>query len=96
MHTSVVRVQNVFGFFTTVAFAIAALIAFSDLLAPRVPKATLSMRDVQVFVALTPPLPSLHQSNIPQRPWQTALLQHQKRRIRHHKIQYECRSLLPI
>ncbi|KAL2021240.1 hypothetical protein VTK56DRAFT_7427 [Thermocarpiscus australiensis] len=37
MHTSLVRLQNAFGFFTTVAFVVAAFIAASDLLAPRNP-----------------------------------------------------------
>lgn len=50
MHTSITRLQNVFGFFTTVAFAIAALIAASDYLQPRTPKASLSVGGVQVFV----------------------------------------------
>jgi hypothetical protein len=68
MHTAIVRIQNVFGFFTTVAFAVAALIAFSDILAPRTPKATVSMRDVQMYAipssnALPHPLHS--NSNFP-------------------------------
>jgi len=48
MHTSIVRAQNVFGFFTTVCFVVAALIAASDLLAPRTPKANIMVKDVQV------------------------------------------------
>ncbi|CAL3970231.1 hypothetical protein PZA11_006492 [Diplocarpon coronariae] len=48
MHSTVVRAQNVFGFFTTVAFVVAALIAFSDLLAPRTPSASVIVKDVQV------------------------------------------------
>jgi len=48
MHTTITRAQNVFGFFTTVCFAIAALIACSDLLAPRTPKANVLVKDVQV------------------------------------------------
>lgn len=48
MHTSIVRAQNVFGFFTTVCFVVAALIAASDLLAPRTPKANVIVKDVQV------------------------------------------------
>jgi len=48
MHSTIVRGQNVFGFFTTVCFVVAALIAASDLLAPRTPKATVSVKDVQV------------------------------------------------
>ncbi|KUJ17271.1 signal peptidase 22 kDa subunit [Mollisia scopiformis] len=48
MHSTVVRAQNVFGFFTTVAFAVAALIAFTDLITPRTPKANISMSKVEV------------------------------------------------
>jgi len=48
MHSTIVRAQNVFGFFTTVAFAVAALIACSDLIAPRTPSASVSVKDVQV------------------------------------------------
>ncbi|KAG4438237.1 hypothetical protein IFR05_006265 [Cadophora sp. M221] len=48
MHSTVVRAQNVFGFFTTVAFAVAALIAFSDILAPRTPSSSVIVKDVQV------------------------------------------------
>ncbi|TAQ89452.1 hypothetical protein B7494_g2228 [Chlorociboria aeruginascens] len=48
MHSTIVRGQNVFGFFTSVAFAIAALIACSDFIAPRTPKADISIKDVQV------------------------------------------------
>ncbi|PMD17065.1 signal peptidase subunit [Hyaloscypha hepaticicola] len=48
MHSSIVRFQNVFGFFTTVAFVVAALIAASDLIAPRTPSANIAVKDVQV------------------------------------------------
>ncbi|KAE9364340.1 signal peptidase-like protein [Stipitochalara longipes BDJ] len=48
MHSSVVRIQNVFGFFTTVAFVVAALIAASDLITPRTPSANVAVKDVQV------------------------------------------------
>ncbi|PMD53021.1 signal peptidase subunit [Hyaloscypha bicolor E] len=48
MHSSIVRIQNVFGFFTTVAFVVAALIAASDLIAPRTPSANVAVKDVQV------------------------------------------------
>lgn len=58
MHSSIVRIQNVFGFFTTVAFVVAALIAASDLIAPRTPSANVAVKDVQVYVALVPPLPN--------------------------------------
>ncbi|KAK2623805.1 hypothetical protein QTJ16_006986 [Diplocarpon rosae] len=49
MHSTVVRAQNVFGFFTTVAFVVAALVAFSDVLAPRTPSASVIVKDVQVY-----------------------------------------------
>ncbi|KAI1041008.1 hypothetical protein LB505_010274 [Fusarium chuoi] len=39
MYNSLTRIQNTFGFFTTVAFVVAAFIAASDLLAPRAPDA---------------------------------------------------------
>ncbi|KAH8649669.1 signal peptidase subunit [Tricladium varicosporioides] len=48
MHSTIVRGQNVFGFFTTVCFVVAALIAASDFLAPRTPKATVAANTVQV------------------------------------------------
>lgn len=48
MYTSIVRLQNVFGFFTTVAFVIAALIAATDVLAPRAPSGFLKTTNVQV------------------------------------------------
>jgi hypothetical protein len=49
MHSTLVRAQNVFGFFTTVAFAVAALIAASDIFAPRTPSAVVSVDKVQVY-----------------------------------------------
>lgn len=49
MHSALVRAQNVFGFFTTVAFAVAALIAASDLIAPRTPSAVVTVDKVQVY-----------------------------------------------
>ncbi|KAF2096153.1 signal peptidase 22 kDa subunit [Rhizodiscina lignyota] len=48
MHSTLVRGQNVFGFFTTVAFSIAAVIAVSVFLFPQNPSAKLQMRNVQV------------------------------------------------
>ncbi|CCC12452.1 unnamed protein product [Sordaria macrospora k-hell] len=49
MYTSVVRLQNVFGFFTTVAFVVAAFIAASDFVAERAPIVrTLKTTSVQV------------------------------------------------
>lgn len=48
MHSTVVRVQSVFGFFTSAAFAVAAAIAFSVLLIPQAPSASLELKNVQV------------------------------------------------
>ncbi|UPK93541.1 hypothetical protein LCI18_004476 [Fusarium solani-melongenae] len=49
MYNSLTRVQNSFGFFTTVAFVVAAFIAASDLLASRIPSTGLiSPTNVQV------------------------------------------------
>ncbi|KAI1776042.1 signal peptidase 22 kDa subunit [Hypoxylon cercidicola] len=48
MYNSLTRVQNVFGFFTTVAFVVAALIAASDFASPRTPSATVKATNVQV------------------------------------------------
>ncbi|EME42976.1 hypothetical protein DOTSEDRAFT_24972 [Dothistroma septosporum NZE10] len=48
MHSSLVRVQNVFGFFTSVAFAVAAAIALSVLLSPQAPSASLELKNVKV------------------------------------------------
>lgn len=48
MYTSIVRLQNVFGFFTTVAFVIAGLVAATDFLAPRAPSGSLKTTNVQV------------------------------------------------
>ncbi|RGP62098.1 hypothetical protein FSPOR_9556 [Fusarium sporotrichioides] len=39
MYNSLTRIQNTFGFFTTVAFVVAAFIAASDFIAPRAPDA---------------------------------------------------------
>jgi hypothetical protein len=48
MHSSLVRAQNVFGFFTSVAFAVAALIAATDLITPRAPSAEIAVGNIQV------------------------------------------------
>lgn len=50
MHSTIVRAQNVFGFFTTVAFVVAALIAASDFITPRTPRAEVAVNNVQVYV----------------------------------------------
>lgn len=48
MYSSLVRIQNTFGFFTTVAFVVAAFIAATDLLAPRAPSGFLKTTNLQV------------------------------------------------
>ncbi|KAI0471088.1 signal peptidase 22 kDa subunit [Xylariaceae sp. FL0804] len=48
MYNSLTRIQNVFGFFTTVAFVVAAIIAASDFAAPRTPSGTIKTTNVQV------------------------------------------------
>lgn len=50
MHSTIVRAQNVFGFFTTVAFAVAGLIAASDYIAARAPSAKVTAGNAQVYV----------------------------------------------
>ena len=49
MHSSLVRLQNVFGFFTTMAFTVAGLIAASVLFFPQLPSASIDVRNVQVY-----------------------------------------------
>ncbi|KAF2125353.1 signal peptidase 22 kDa subunit [Dothidotthia symphoricarpi CBS 119687] len=48
MHSTLVRLQNVFGFFTTVAFTVAAVIALSSFISPQSPSAKIEVRNVQV------------------------------------------------
>lgn len=48
MHSTLVRLQNVFGFFTTVAFTVASIIALSSFVSPQNPTASISLRNVQV------------------------------------------------
>ncbi|KAI0168157.1 signal peptidase subunit-domain-containing protein [Pestalotiopsis sp. NC0098] len=48
MYNSLTRLQNVFGFFTTVAFVVAAIIAASDFGVPRTPSADITATNVQV------------------------------------------------
>ncbi|KAA8900863.1 signal peptidase subunit-domain-containing protein [Sphaerosporella brunnea] len=49
MHSSAVRLQNVFGFFTTVSFFVAFLTAISVLLYPASPSADVSVSKVKVI-----------------------------------------------
>ncbi|KAI5812491.1 signal peptidase subunit-domain-containing protein [Pyronema omphalodes] len=48
MHSTSVRVQNVFGFFTTVAFVVAFLTALTAVLYPATPTATVDVVSVRV------------------------------------------------
>ncbi|KAI4147495.1 MAG: hypothetical protein L6R39_003093 [Caloplaca ligustica] len=48
MHSALVRVQNVFGFFTTVAFCTAIIVALSVTVIPQAPSASIELRNVQV------------------------------------------------
>ncbi|KAI0866006.1 signal peptidase subunit [Xylaria cubensis] len=48
MYNALTRLQNVFGFFTTVAFVVGAIIAASDFTAPRTPSASIKPTNVQV------------------------------------------------
>ncbi|KAL8702007.1 MAG: hypothetical protein Q9201_004614 [Fulgogasparrea decipioides] len=50
MHSALVRIQNVFGFFTTVAFCTAIVIALSVTVTPQTPSASIELRNVQVQV----------------------------------------------
>lgn len=54
MHTSITRVQNAFGFFTTVAFVVALFVAGSDYLVARTPVAEVKVGSggVSVYVFL--------------------------------------------
>jgi signal peptidase complex subunit 3 len=50
MYSALTRLQNVFGFFTTVAFFVGALTALSVFLHPGRPSAEVSVSNVQVYV----------------------------------------------
>jgi len=50
MHSSLVRIQNTFGFFTTVASFVAAFVALSTLITPQTPLVDLTLRNVQMYV----------------------------------------------
>ncbi|KAL1870282.1 hypothetical protein VTK73DRAFT_2696 [Phialemonium thermophilum] len=50
MYSSLVRAQNAFGFFTTIAFVVGVLIAATDLFAPRTPSGTVKATNVQVVL----------------------------------------------
>jgi hypothetical protein len=68
MHSSLARAQNVFGFFTTVAFVVALLVAASDYFAVRDPSADVKVGKVEVYVFPSLfPFPSLRPKNGRQR-----------------------------
>ncbi|KAK7509414.1 signal peptidase subunit-domain-containing protein [Phyllosticta citriasiana] len=48
MHSTLVRAQNVFGYFTTVVACVAALIALSDFITPQTPSGSVKLHNVQV------------------------------------------------
>ncbi|KAH8177389.1 signal peptidase subunit domain-containing protein [Sarocladium implicatum] len=48
MHNTLNRIQGAFGFFTTVAFVLAAFIAATDIWSPRTPSGTINPENVQV------------------------------------------------
>lgn len=48
MFNSMNRIQNTFGFFTTVAFTLGICIALTDFLAVREPKAVIKPENLQV------------------------------------------------
>jgi signal peptidase complex subunit 3 len=48
MHSSLVRLQNTFGYLTTLLALAGALIAATDFLAPRTPSGTIKTTNVQV------------------------------------------------
>jgi hypothetical protein len=53
MHSSFTRLQNVFGFFTTVAFVLGAFIAATDLGSARTPSGVIKPDNVQVYAKQT-------------------------------------------
>jgi hypothetical protein len=54
MHTSITRVQNAFGFFTTVAFVVALFVAGSDYLVARTPGAEVKVGSGGISVYVFP------------------------------------------
>lgn len=48
MHSSLVRLQTVFGFFTTVSFFVAALVALSSTLYPGDPSGSVKIKSTQM------------------------------------------------
>lgn len=55
MHSSLVRVQNVFGFFTSVAFVVAALVALSTVLFPNdLSSVNVDITNFKLYVGTSP------------------------------------------
>lgn len=57
MHSALTRLQNVFGFFTTVATFVALAIAVTSLVTtptPQLKEGALALKNVQVYVLLSP------------------------------------------
>lgn len=48
MHSSLNRLQTTFGFFTTVCFFVAGLVALTQILYPGAPSATAAVKSVQL------------------------------------------------
>lgn len=70
MYSSIVRLQNTFGFFTTVVFVVACFIAASDLLSPRTPTVgLLKTTNVQVYASLLLPCTSSTRQLTPSPPY---------------------------
>ena len=72
MHSALNRFQNVFGFFTTVAFCTAACVAVSSIFFAQNPSAIVELRNVQVYVLhirdLFPVLITTHFTSVKGRP----------------------------
>ncbi len=70
MYSSLVRIQNTFGFFTTVAFVVALFVALSDFISPRDPTVNvLKTTNLQVYVHTMHTIPRkvpLQSANPPQ------------------------------
>lgn len=75
MHSALVRLQNSFGFFTTVAFCIAILVALSVTVHPQSPSANIELRNVQVYAYAAPHF--LTQLRFPQPLFQSSKLTHE-------------------
>lgn len=52
MHSCLVRLQNSFGFFTSVATAMGVIVALTSLLQVQTPSASVSLKGASVYVSL--------------------------------------------